>query len=383
MTTEKKSMNETAQTNKLEDLVQSTRGHHKIILGCAPGVGKTYRMLQEGHVLKKYGVDIIVGYFEPHDRKETIALLEGLESIPPKNVNYKGIILPEMDTETIIKRHPRIALVDELAHTNVPGNKYQKRYEDVNEILANGINVISTMNIQHIESLYDLINQTTGIPVYERVPDIVINQANELVVVDISIEELQDRLKNGKIYPTLENIKQALNNFFQKKNLTALRELTLREVANKVEEGTQANQSEVSGIHERILVCVSGHPDSHRLIRKGYRIADSMNGELTVLYVQLKGQKLQEEYQENIENYRQLTKQLQGEFLEVDSSSIANSIIDIANQKKVTQIVVGESLKESSALQRLVTQPLPYQIFDRTQYIDIHIVARPKKILLN
>ena len=216
----------------------------------------------------------------------------------------------ELNTEAVIERHPQTVLVDELAHTNAKGSQHAKRYEDVETLLEAGISVVSTVNIQHIESLNDIVARITGIQVHERVPDSIIDTADEVVLVDISVEELQDRLKKGKIYAK-EKIEQSLNNFFKKGNLVALRELALREVANNVEEQAQADPIfcpiDPTGIHEQILVCISTHPDAQRLIRRGFRIADRMCGELIILFVKLKGKKLPEEYAQSLEKHKELT----------------------------------------------------------------------------
>jgi len=363
----------------LEGIVKSAhkRGHHKIIIGAAPGVGKTYRMLQEAQNLKKLGVDVVVGYFEPHGRIDTIALLAGMELIPPFVIDYKGVKLEELHTQAVIERRPQTVLVDELAHTNAKGSKYAKRYEDVEEILDAGISVVSTVNIQHIESLNDIVARITGIQVHERVPDSIIDAADEVVLVDISVEELQDRLKKGKIYDK-GKIEQALNHFFKKGNLVALRELALREVANSVEEQALADPVfcplDPTGIHERILVCISTHPDAQRLIRRGFRIADRMCGELIILFVKLKGKKLPDAYASSLEKHKELTTLLGGRFLEVEASDISDAIVDVAKQQKITQIIVGESLKEPCFFNPF-KPAIPYQIFKRTANIDVYIVA--------
>jgi two-component system sensor histidine kinase KdpD len=353
------------------------RGHHKIIIGAAPGVGKTYRMLQEAHNLKRMGVDVVVGYLEPHGRAETEALLEGLEVIPRQKIPYKSILLEEMDKNAIIQRRPKTVLVDELAHTNVAGSEHAKRYEDVEDILNAGISVVSTVNIQHIESLNDIVTRITGIQVNERVPDSIIDAADEVVLVDISVEELQERLKKGKIYAK-EKIEQALSNFFKKGNLVALRELALREVANSVEEQAQGDvlacPLEPTGVHERILVCISTHPDAQRLIRRGYRVADRMCGELFILFVKQKGQKLPEEYARSLAKHEALARELGGKFLEVEATDIAVAIVQIAKEQKITQIIVGESLREPG-LFSFLKPALPYQIFEKTNHIDVYIVA--------
>jgi len=363
----------------LEGIVKGAhkKGHHKIIIGAAPGVGKTYRMLQEAHNLTKLGVDVVVGYIETHGRKDTVALIDGLEVLPRQQLPYKTLLLEEMNTAAIIKRHPQTVLVDELAHTNVTGSQNAKRYEDVEAILNAGISVISTVNIQHIESLNDIVSRITGIQVNERVPDWVLDAADEVVLVDISIEELQDRLKKGKIYPK-EKIEQSLNHFFKKGNLVALRELALREMANNVEE--QANSDaitcpqETTGVHERILVCISTHPDAARLIRRGYRIADRMNGDLLVLYVHLKNKTLPPEYLQNLVKHQTLTQSLSGRFLEVQSNNIVDAVVETARSQKITQIIVGESLREAGPL-RFLKPAIPYQIFQKTRNIDVHLIA--------
>lgn len=363
----------------LENIMRGAhhRGHHKIIIGAAPGVGKTYRMLQEAHNLKMIGVDVVVGYVEPHGRIETEALLAGLEIIPRQKLPYKTITLEEMDKSAIIQRQPRTVLVDELAHTNVTGSEHTKRYEDVEDILSAGISVVSTVNIQHIESLNDVVTRITGIQVNERVPDSIIDAADEVVLVDISVEELQERLKKGKIYAK-EKVEQSLNHFFKKGNLIALRELALREVANSVEEQAQSNPLfcplEPTGVHERILVCISTHPDAQRLIRRGYRIADRLCGELIILFVKLKGKKLPPEYLKSLEQHRLLTQKLAGKFIEIEAVDISDAIVTIAKDRKVTQIIVGESLREPGPFSFL-KPALPYQIFQKTNHIDVYIVA--------
>lgn len=363
----------------LEGIIKAAykRGHHKIIIGAAPGVGKTYRMLQEAQHLKRIGVDVVVGYMEPHGRKDTEALLAGLEVIPRQKIPYKSIMLEEMDKNAIIQRRPKTVLIDELAHTNVTGSEHAKRYEDVEDILNAGISVVSTVNIQHIESLNDIVSRITGIEVHERVPDSIIDAADEVVLVDISVEELQDRLKKGKIYAK-EKIEQALSNFFKKGNLVALRELALRELANTIEERAEEDvltcPIEPTGVHERILVCISTHPDAQRLIRRGYRIADRMCGELMVLFVRLKGKKLPEEYLKNLEKHKALARELEGKFLEIEGENIVDVIVQVAKEQRVTQIIVGESLREVSPF-RFFKPALPYQIFEKTNHIDVYIVA--------
>ncbi|MFI5202706.1 MAG: histidine kinase, partial [Candidatus Kapaibacterium sp.] len=258
----------------------------RIYLGAAPGVGKTYRMLQDGNALKKRDVDVVVGYIEPHDRPDTVAQIGALEVIPPKTIEYKGVTFREMDTDAVIARKPQLVLVDELAHTNAPGSHHKKRYEDIEDILAAGIGVFSTCNIQHLESVHDMVERMTGVEVKERVPDTFFGLAREMIIVDVTPDELQERMRQGKIYP-LERIEHSLSNFFTQSNLSMLRELALRELANDVEQkdkskrhDTNAPGTAASG--ERVLVAIPSGEDAARLIRQGSRIAGRMNAKWIV-----------------------------------------------------------------------------------------------------
>src|SRR5262245_13604140 len=234
---------------------EQQRGRLKVYLGFAPGVGKTYEMLQEGQRLKQQGVDVVVGVVETHGRAETAALLAGLEVVPRRRVEYHGVVLEEMDLDAVLARRPQVCLVDELAHTNAPGSRHGKRYQDVEELLRAGVHVISTMNVQHLESLYDLIEQFTGVKVKERVPDYVLGLADQIVNVDVSAEDLQERLRGGKVYPN-ERVQAALENFFKENNLTRLRESALEEIAHRLDsrrrERAEAGDTQVS---ERVMVC--------------------------------------------------------------------------------------------------------------------------------
>ncbi len=358
------------------------RGHHKIIIGAAPGVGKTYRMLQEAQQALGLGVDVVVGYFEPHGRQETMVLMSGLELIPRQQLCYQTVTLEEMDVDAILARAPQLVLVDELAHTNARGCRNAKRYEDVAELLAAGIGVVSTVNIQHLESLNDIVAHITGIAVNERIPDFFLDAADEIVLVDISVDELQQRLKKGKIYAP-EKIEQSLNHFFKKGNLVALRELALREVANNVEEQAQADPwfcpLEPTGVHERILVCISTHPDAQRLIRRGFRIADRMCGELIILFVRLPNKRLPESHQQTLQKHQALTTELGGKFFQREGRDIISAIVQVAREQKVTQIIVGESLRQSGLI-RFFKPALPYQIFEQTNHVDVYIVSTGRRI---
>ncbi|HLO88210.1 MAG TPA: universal stress protein [Nostocaceae cyanobacterium] len=354
------------------------RGKHKIFIGMAPGVGKTFRMLEEGHGLKQEGVDVVIGLLETHGRKETAEKAEGLEIIPPKQIDRGLLKLKEMDTEGIIERSPQLALIDELAHTNVPGSAREKRYEDVELILDAGIDVYSTMNIQHLESLNDLVARITGVVVRERVPDRILEEADEVVVVDVTPETLQERLLEGKIYAP-QKIQQSLENFFRRRNLIALRELALREVANSVEEDAIAStpQGQVLSIQERVLVCISTYPNSVQLLRRGARLASYMNAPLYVLYVADPDRFLTKEESLHIDTCEKLCKEFEGNFVKVISTNVPKAIAEVAEQYRITQIVIGESRR--SRWELLCKGSLTQQLMRLLKNIDLHIIAGAKK----
>ncbi len=348
------------------------RGKHKIFIGMSPGVGKTCKMLEEGHALKAQGVDVVIGLLETHGRKGTVDRAVGLELVPRQMINGRS----EMDTTAVIARSPQLALIDELAHTNLPGSAREKRYQDVELVLQAGIDVYSTLNIQHIESLNDVVARITNVVVRERVPDRVLEEADQVVVVDVTPETLQERLYEGKIYAP-EKIEQALNNFFQRRNLIALRELALREVADTVEdEGTHLGPFESScNIHERVLVCISTYPNSVQLIRRGARIASYMNAKFYTLFVDNPDRFLTKEESLHVETCEHLCHDFEGEFLRVKSADVADKIAQVAQEKRITQIVIGES--QQSRLKHLFrgsfTQRIMRKIWQKR--IDLHVIA--------
>ncbi len=355
------------------------RGKHKIFIGMAPGVGKTFRMLEEGHQLKKEGIDVIVGLLETHGRKETADKAQGLELIPRQQMPRGDMILTEMDTDAIIARSPQLALIDELAHTNIPGSLREKRYQDVDLILAAGIDVYSTVNIQHIESLNDLVARITGVVVRERIPDRVLDSADQVVVIDVTPETLEERLLEGKIYAP-EKIQQALNNFFQRRHLIALRELALREVADNIEEDSLAlrgngssSEIDVCNIHERVLVCLSTYPKSVQLLRRGARIASYMNARLYGLFVNDPEHFLTKEESFHVETCQKLCEEFGGEFLRVDSQNVAKAIADVAKEYRITQIVMGES--QQSPWRLLLRGSLSQKLMRLLKNIDLHIIS--------
>lgn len=360
----------------LRQQLERHQGRHKVHIGAAPGVGKTYAMLKEAHDLRARGVDVVVGVVETHGRSETAQLIEGLELVPYQHIDYKGTVLREMDLEGILRRRPAIALIDELAHTNVPGSLNTKRYEDVQILRVAGISVHSTLNIQHIESLNHVVERLTGVKVRETVPDTVLEEADELVLVDISPEALQERLSAGKIYAP-EKIAQSLGNFFTTHNLNVLRELVLRELADKVDERLEAVRSDIgkakqpTGIQERILVCLTPTLASQRLLRRGARLADRLGAELLVVSVETEPLPANEEkaLQQNIS----LAETLEASVTRLQSPSVAPAIARFAQEHLVTAIVLGESRR--SRLLSLFGPSLLDALLHATQNIDVIIVA--------
>jgi two-component system sensor histidine kinase KdpD len=354
--------------------IKRRRGKHKIFIGMAPGVGKTYRMLEEGHELKQQGIDAVIGLLETHGRKETAEKAQGLEMIPRKEMIRGEMKLTEMDVEAILTRQPQLVLVDELAHTNIPGSPTEKRYQDVELLLESGLDVYSTVNIQHLESLNDLVARITGVVVRERVPDRLLEEADEVVVVDVTPQTLEERLLEGKIYAP-EKIQQSLENFFQRRHLIALRELALREVADNIEESalTSTLESQYCSIHERVLVCISTYPNSMQLLRRGARIADYMKAKFYTVFVMHPERFLTKEESLHIETCEKLTKEFGGEFLRITNPDIPKAIAEIAQQQRITQVVLGHSQKsrwESFWQGSFVNRLLRY-----LKNIDLHIIA--------
>jgi two-component system sensor histidine kinase KdpD len=368
-----------AQPNRTYDRTPR-RGKHKIFIGMAPGVGKTFRMLEEGHRLKSEGIDVVTGLLETHGRKETAAKAEGLEIVPKKKMRRGEKILNEMDADAVIERRPQLALIDELAHTNIPGSLREKRYQDVEEILKAGIDVFSTLNIQHIESLNDLVARITGVVVRERVPDRVLEAADEIVVVDVTPETLEERLLEGKIYAP-EKIEQSLENFFQRRHLIALRELALREVADNVEDEAATLKGQSCNIHERVLVCASTYPNSLQLLRRGARIASYMNAQFYAVFVNDPDRFLTKAESLHVETCEKLCKEFNGQFLRVNGTNIAKAISEVAKQYRITQIVIGES--QQSRWKLLLRGSLTQQLVRSLKHVDLHIIATETSGLSN
>ncbi|UPZ17718.1 sensor protein KdpD [Flavobacterium humidisoli] len=329
------------------DLIQKSRkGKFKIYIGMSAGVGKTFRMLQEAHSLLKNGIDVKIGYIETHMRKETHELLSGLPIIPRRTIFYKGKELEELDVQAIINLRPEVVIVDELAHTNVEGSKNEKRWQDVLEILEAGINVISAVNIQHIESLNEDVKRITGIDVQERIPDNVLRLADEVVNIDLTSEDLIARLKEGKIY-TPDKIQTALTNFFKSEQILQLRELALKEVASQV---VRKVENEVPNLHalrhEKLLACISSNDKTAKIvIRKAARLASYYNGSWYVLYVetpQESSNKIALDKQRHLINNFKLAVQLGAEVIKLENSNIANAILATVEEKQITTVCIGK-----------------------------------------
>ena len=353
------------------------RGKHKIFIGMSPGVGKTYRMLEEANRLHSEGIDVAIGLLETHNRAETIAKSIGLEQIPRQQIVCEGITLTEMDVPAILNRRPQLVLVDELAHTNVPGSEREKRHQDVEQILESGIDVYSTVNIQHLESLNDTVAQLTGIIVRERIPDRVLEAADEVVVIDVTPETLQERLRDGKIYAP-EKIDQSLNNFFQRRHLVALRELALREVADNIEGNGNELTHPFCNIHERVLACISTYPNSMQLLRRGARIAGYMHAQLYVLFVDDPDRFLTKDESLHIAACERLCQEFSGEFIRVRDNNVIKSIAGTAQKYRITQIVMGESQK--SRWKIIWKGSLTQQILRLLKNVDIHIISTTSQI---
>lgn len=356
-------------------------GKLKLYIGSAPGVGKTYRMLLEAHELKQEGIDVVVGLIETHNRPDTMNLFTDLETVPLKDIQYKGKSFKELNVEEIIARNPDVVIIDELAHTNVPGSPNEKRYSDVQDILANGIHVISAVNIQHLESLHDIVQQITGVHVRERIPDSILNFAQEVILVDVTPEILQKRLKDGKIYSS-NKIEQALQYFFTKSNLLALRELSLREVANDVDEKAEKEnekngfETTPAGTCEKILVCIQNDQNAEKLIRRGWRIASRLKAQLYIFHGSRKEiREMTQKEMKKIEGWEQLSIEFNAKFIlkNLTNKKVAKAITEVTKEYHITQIILGQSAK--SRLEELTKGSIVNDIMRLTSGIDIHIVA--------
>jgi two-component system sensor histidine kinase KdpD len=321
------------------------RGRLKVYLGYGAGVGKTYQMLLEGHRLKDEGIDVVVGLVETHGRAETAKLIEGLEVVPRRRQEYRGVVLEEMDLDAVLARKPQVALIDELAHTNVPGSRNPKRYQDVQDILAEGIHVVTTLNIQHLESLYDVVEKATHVKIRERIPDTVLGEADQLVNVDLTTEDLRKRLLEGKIYPP-ERVQTALANFFKEANLEKLRELTLRELASQIDQRRRETPGEEAGAApDQIMVCLSSRgPNSEALLRYASRLAGKLNRNWYAVYVQTPSEEptvIDAHTQRILSGTLTLAKTLGAMVFTYKGEDIADTVLRFAREYRVGTIVVG------------------------------------------
>lgn len=362
----------------LEDIRRMSRGKHRIYLGAAPGVGKTYTMLKDAHEAKQQGVDVVIGIIDAHDRAETAALVQGLEQVPLLPASYKGVPVFELNIDAVMTRGPDVVLIDELAHTNADGCRHLKRYQDVEELLAAGINVWSTLNIQHLESLNDTVRQITGIKVRETIPDSVLRGAEEVRLIDLTPEALIDRLKRGKIYQGA-TIDRALQNFFRTGNLTALRELALRAVADDTDERLERymHHHAIEGpwpTHDRIMVAISPSPNGARLIRRGYRTVRRLKAEFYVVFVRAPDRRLRPEDERRLAMHFDLARQLGANVVELRGSHIARTLVQFAREHHVTEIVMGESLR--TRWQEIWRGSVINEVLRLTSNIDILVVGR-------
>jgi two-component system sensor histidine kinase KdpD len=364
----------------LELVQRSRRGRLKLYMGFAAGVGKTYRMLEESHALRKRGVDVVVAYVETHGRAETASLVDGLEVVPRRQHEYRGVTVGEMDLDAVLARRPAVAIVDEVPHTNVPGGRNKKRYQDVVDLLEAGINVIGALNIQHLESLNDLIERVTGVAVRETVPDRFLKEADQVVNLDLAVEDLQERLRGGKIYAP-DKVEWALQHFFKDQNLSTLRELALREVAESLERTSEAQkrpqQERGTSTRGRVMVCMSSLPaQAAVLLRRGSRMAGRLNTDWFVVYVETPREApnlIDAEAQRHLLSNIDLARELGAEVVRLKAVDPVTALLDFARSHGVGSIVIGRSRQPwwRRWLQRTATQRLLHEAAG----FDLHILS--------
>jgi two-component system sensor histidine kinase KdpD len=363
----------------LELVRRTKRGRLRLYLGFAAGVGKTYRMLEEAHTLRQRGVDVVLAYIEPHGRPETAALIEGLEAIPRKKIEYRSVAIEELDLEAVLARRPEVAIVDEVAHTNAPGSKNRKRYHDVIEILEAGVNVLAAFNIQHLESLNDLVERVTGVRVRETVPDSFLRHADQIINLDMPAEDLLERLRAGKIYAS-EKIEWALAHFFKDANLQTLRELALREVAEAVELGLASRAKSAAfrtGSRQRICVCMSSYPPkAAALLRRGSRLAGRLDTSWFVLYVQTPSEapeRIDAAIQRQLLTNTEEARELGAEVVHLRAKDPVTAILDFARSHNVGVLMIGRS--HQPWWKRIFGRSIPMRLVDEGWGLDIQIVA--------
>jgi len=364
----------------LELVERAKRGRLKVYIGPAAGVGKTYQMLEEAHVLKKRGVEVVLAFIETHGRAETAALIEGLEVIPRRQFEYRGVMVEEMDLDAVLARRPQVAIVDELAHTNVPGSRNKKRYQDVLELLEAGINVICAFNVQHLESLNDLVKQATDVVVRETVPDSFLKQADQIVNLDLAAEDLLERLRAGKIY-SAEKIPWALEHFFKAENLSTLREIALREVAENINRSASAQISTDKAAHkaasERVMVCLSSYPPhGATLLRRGSRMAGRLNTDWYAVYVETPNEtptRIDAEAQRHLLDNIEKARQLGAEVVRLQAKDPVPALIEFARSHGVGHILIGRS--PQPWWRQLLSQSIMLRLVKEAADLDVHIVS--------
>ena len=352
-------------------------GVFKLFLGYAPGVGKTFSMLSEAIRRHSRGEDVVIGVVETHGRKATAELSAQLEQVPRRKLDYKGALFEEMDVDAILARKPAVAIVDELAHTNIEGSKHRKRYEDVYELLDAAIDVLSTMNIQHLESVTPMVQGITGIQVRETVPDWVLKRVDEVVMADLTPEALQNRMRRGDVYP-LERVERALGNFFRPGNLIALRELALRQVTHAVDRSleTYLDKQETRrnlGVRERIAVCISSNPAAQHLVARGARMAQALDGELYVIYVN-RGQDDNERNQKTLQANIQFAENVGATVIRVKGKTVAEAVAEVVHEKHLTHVVFGRSA--TTGWKRYLYISAIHRFLRDAPAVDVHIVTQ-------
>jgi len=364
----------------LELVERSRRGRLKVYIGFAAGVGKTYRMLEEAHALRRRGVDVVVGFVETHGRADTEALLAGLEIVPRRKVEYRGIEVEEMDLDAALVRKPRVALVDEVAHTNAPGSRNARRYQDVFDLLDAGIHVLCAFNIQHLESLKDLVEEATGTRIRETVPDTFLQHADQVVNLDLAVEDLLERMRAGKIYAA-EKVARALASFFQEEKLTALRELALREVAESVGRGAAAAQARSEGARrtasERVMVCIaSDSPRAQALLRRGARVAGRLNTDWFVVWVETpheSPERIDATAQRHLHANIEMARELGAEVVRLQGRDRVATLLDFARSHTVGHIVVGRA--QGPHWRTLLGRDFVQRMVREGDEFDVHIVG--------
>ncbi len=362
---------------------QAQKGRLKVYLGSAAGVGKTYRMLDEAHQLREHGHDVVLGFVETHGRAETAARIGNLEMVALCKIAYRGVVLEEMDVDAILARKPEFAVVDELAHTNVSGSKHNKRHQDVEELIASGINVITAFNIQHLESLNQMVRRIVGVEIRETIPDTFLSRADQVVTVDLSVDELRERLREGKVYPP-EQVEQALKNFFRASNLASLRELALREVARDQSrhreelESLKREGGRRTAVTERVMVCLSSNTQgSEALLRKAARTAAQLNADWYAVHVETPSESVQKistaNFRALLDNIN-LAADMGAEVVWLNSSDVVKALLEFAQERKITRMVIGRT--HPTLWNRLLRRSLTTRLLAAGRDFDIEVVAR-------